>query len=56
VIRLCYEGVSETAALDAAAAADSWAWTKDVKSAVKIATSISTVKSMAERMAAAKDI
>jgi len=48
----CYEGISEAAALEAAAAADSWACTEDVKSAMKIARSVSTVKNMTERMMA----
>jgi len=53
---LSYGGISEAAALEAAAATDSWACTKDVRSATKMAKSISTVKNVAERMAAAKDI
>jgi hypothetical protein len=39
-----------------AAAADSWACTKDVKSAMNIAKSISTMKNTAERMTAARNI
>lgn len=39
-----------------AAAADSWAWTKDVKSAVNIARSISTMKSTTESMTAGRKI
>ena len=46
----------EAAILEAAAATDSWACTKDVKRAIKMARSISTVKNAAERRAAAKDI
>lgn len=53
---LCYGGIAEAVTLEAAAATDSWACTKDVKSAMKMARSISTVKNAAERMAAAKDI
>jgi len=53
---LCYGGISEAAALEAAAAADSWVCTKDVKSAIKMARSISAVKKVTEKMAAAKYI
>jgi hypothetical protein len=52
---LCYEGISEAATLEAAAAADSWARTEDVKSAMKIARSVNTVKNMTERMTAVKN-
>jgi len=53
---LCYGGIPEAAALEAAAATDSWAWTKDVKSAIKMARSISRVMNVTERMTAAKYI
>jgi len=50
-----YEGISEAAALEAAAAADSWACTKEVKSAIKMERRTSTTKNMTERMTARRE-
>jgi hypothetical protein len=46
-----YEGVFEAAA----AAADSWACTKEVKRAIKMDRRTSTIKDMTERMTAARE-
>jgi hypothetical protein len=50
-----YEGIWEAAALEAAAAADSWACTKEVKSAIKMERRTRRTKKMTERMTAARD-
>jgi hypothetical protein len=50
-----YEGIWEAATLEAAAAADSWTCTKEVKSAIKMERRTRRMKMMAERMTAARD-
>jgi hypothetical protein len=51
-----YESASEAAALEAAAAADSWACTKEVRSAIKMDRRMSTIKIMTESMTAVRDM